>query len=64
LRRSRFSSTILDRLLDWLLLLGRTSSSEDVELLVLRHEPIAEVTGRHDQIPRSPDGSIVDLPYP
>jgi putative transposase len=28
---------IFDRLLDWLTLLGRTSSSKDVELLVLRH---------------------------
>jgi transposase InsO family protein len=29
---------ILDRLLSWLLLLGRTSSSKNIELLVLRHE--------------------------
>ena len=29
---------ILDRFLSWLLLLGRTSPSKDVELLVLRHE--------------------------
>lgn len=29
---------IFNRLLDWLLLLGRTSASKDVELLVLRHE--------------------------
>jgi putative transposase len=29
---------IFDRLLHWLLLLGRTSSSKDIELLVLRHE--------------------------
>jgi hypothetical protein len=29
---------IVDRLLHWLTLLGRTSSSKDVELLVLRHE--------------------------
>jgi len=29
---------IFDRLLGWLTLLGRTSSSKDVELLVLRHE--------------------------
>jgi putative transposase len=29
---------IFDRLLGWLLLLARTSSSKDVELLVLRHE--------------------------
>jgi hypothetical protein len=29
---------IFDRLLNWLLLLGRTSSSKNMELLVLRHE--------------------------
>jgi putative transposase len=29
---------IFDRLLGWLLLLGRTPASKDVELLVLRHE--------------------------
>jgi putative transposase len=29
---------IFDRLLGWLMLLGRASSSKDVELLVLRHE--------------------------
>jgi hypothetical protein len=29
---------IFNRLLGWLLLLGRTSASKDVELLVLRHE--------------------------
>ena len=29
---------IFDRLLSWLMLLGRTSSSKDIELLVLRHE--------------------------
>ena len=29
---------ILDRLLSWLLLLGRTSSSKNIERLVLRHE--------------------------
>ena len=29
---------IVDRLLSWLMLLGRTSSAKDVELLVLRHE--------------------------
>jgi hypothetical protein len=29
---------IFDRVLGWLLLLARTSSSKDVELLVLRHE--------------------------
>ena len=29
---------IFDRLLGWLLLLGRTSTSKDIELLVLRHE--------------------------
>src|SRR5215207_6561691 len=29
---------IFDRLLGWLMLLGRASSSKDIELLVLRHE--------------------------
>jgi hypothetical protein len=29
---------IFDRLLNWLTLLGRTPTSKDVELLVLRHE--------------------------
>jgi putative transposase len=29
---------IFNRLLDWLTLLGHTSSAKDVELLVLRHE--------------------------
>ena len=29
---------IFDRLLDWRTLLGRTSSSKNIELLVLRHE--------------------------
>ena len=29
---------IFDRILGWLMLLGRASSSKDVELLVLRHE--------------------------
>jgi hypothetical protein len=29
---------IFDRFLRWLLLVGRTSSSKDIELLVLRHE--------------------------
>ena len=29
---------IFDRLFHWLMLLGRTSSAKDVELLVLRHE--------------------------
>jgi hypothetical protein len=29
---------IFDRLLGWLVLLGRTPASKDVELLVLRHE--------------------------
>ena len=29
---------IFSRLLSWLTLLGRTSSSKDIELLVLRHE--------------------------
>jgi hypothetical protein len=34
----RFLYLIFDRLLGWLILLGRASSSKDVELLVLRHE--------------------------
>lgn len=34
----RFLYLIFDRLLSWLVLLGRESSSKDVELLVLRHE--------------------------
>jgi putative transposase len=29
---------ILDRVFSWLMLLGRTPSSKNVELLVLRHE--------------------------
>jgi putative transposase len=29
---------IFDRILGWLMLLGRATSSKDVELLVLRHE--------------------------
>jgi putative transposase len=31
---------IFNRFLDWLVLLGRTSSSKDIELLVLRHEVV------------------------
>jgi putative transposase len=34
----RLLYSILDRFLSWLVLLGRTSSAKDVELLVLRHE--------------------------
>jgi hypothetical protein len=34
----RFLYLIFDRLLGWLMLLGRASSSKDLELLVLRHE--------------------------
>ena len=37
-RSIRFLYLIFDRLLGWLMLLGRPSSSTDVELLVLRHE--------------------------
>jgi putative transposase len=29
---------IIDRSLSWLMLLGRATSSKDIELLVLRHE--------------------------
>src|SRR5918996_1183442 len=41
---------IFNRLLSWLLLLGRTSSSKDVELLVLRHD--VAVLRRADPRPR------------
>src|SRR5512133_143831 len=34
----RLTYLIFDRLLDWLTLLSRTSSSKHIELLVLRHE--------------------------
>jgi hypothetical protein len=34
----RLLCLIFDRLLNWLSLLGRTSSSMNIELLVLRHE--------------------------
>jgi len=34
----RLPYLIFDRLLDWLLLLGLATSSQDIELLVLRHE--------------------------
>ena len=34
----RLAYLIFDRLLSWLTLLGRASSSKDIELLVLRHE--------------------------
>ena len=34
----RVAYLIFDRFLDWLTLLGRTSSSKNIELLVLRHE--------------------------
>jgi len=37
-RPFRLPYLIFDRLLGWLLLLGRTSSSKNIELLVLRHE--------------------------
>jgi hypothetical protein len=35
----RLPYLIFDRLLDWLSLLGLATSSKDIELLVLRHEP-------------------------
>ena len=41
---------IFDRLLDWLMLLARASSSKDIELLVLRHE--VAVLRRTDPRPR------------
>jgi putative transposase len=34
----RLAYLIFDRLLSWLTLLGRATSSKDIELLVLRHE--------------------------
>jgi hypothetical protein len=34
----RLLDLIFSRLLGWLMLLGRASSSKDIELLVLRHE--------------------------
>ena len=34
----RFLYQIFDRALGWLALLGRATSSKDIELLVLRHE--------------------------
>ena len=34
----RLRYLIFDRLFNWILLLARTSSSKDFELLVLRHE--------------------------
>ena len=41
---------IFIRLLDWLTLLSRTSSSKDIELLVLRHE--VAILGRTNPRPR------------
>ena len=43
----RLRCLIFDRLLDWLTLLGRTSSSKDVELLVLCHGARPGVPGRN-----------------
>ena len=43
---------ILDRLLGWLTLLGRTSSSKNIELLVLRHE-VAGPAGRGGRVRQS-----------
>ena len=41
---------IFDRFLGWLMLLGRATSSKDIELLVLRHE--VTVLRRTDPKPR------------
>ena len=46
---------IFNRLLGWLLLRGRTSSSKDIELLVLRHEVA---------VLRSPGGGATATPWP
>jgi putative transposase len=46
----RFLYLIFDRLLGWLMLLSRATSSKDVELLVLRHE--VAVLRRTDPRPR------------
>jgi hypothetical protein len=48
---------IVDRFLSWLILLGRPTSSKDIELLVLRHE-VAVLRRTHpkprlDSMPRS-----------
>jgi putative transposase len=42
----RLLDLILDRFLIWLTLLGRATSSKDIELLVLRHE-VAVVGARN-----------------
>ena len=48
---------IVDRFLSWLILLGRPTSSKDIELLVLRHEvAVLRRTNpkpRLDSMPRS-----------
>jgi hypothetical protein len=43
----RLPYLILDRLLSWLLLMGRTSSSKNIELLVLCHA-VAVLRGPRD----------------
>jgi hypothetical protein len=51
----RLAYLIFDRLLSWLTLLGRASSSKDIELLVLRHE--VAVLRRTNPSPRSSPGA-------
>jgi putative transposase len=51
----RLLHLIFNRLLSWLALLGRPSSSKDVELLVLRHE--VAVLRRRNPKPRLMGGT-------
>ena len=68
---------VFDRLLGWLLLLGRTPASKDIELLVLRHEvavlrranpkpqrPSPDHSGHDPALAPPPDRQEVDLPEP
>jgi hypothetical protein len=59
----RLAYLIFDRLLDWLTLLGRTSSSKNIELLVLRHEVAvlrrANPTPRLDWVDRAVFAALI-----